>query len=46
MEPAMTEQRGDQRPFDQRNYAFELGAIPGKLETLGAGQGEICRRQT
>jgi len=33
-----------QRPFDQRNYAFELGAIHGKLETLGAGQDEICRR--
>jgi len=33
-----------QRPFDQRNYAFELGAIHGKLEALGAGQDEICRR--
>jgi hypothetical protein len=40
----MTEQRGGQRPFDQKNYAFELGAIHGKLETLGAGQDEICRR--
>ncbi len=24
------------RPFDQRNYAFELGAIHGKLEMLEA----------
>lgn len=34
------------KPFDQSSYAFELGAVHGKLETLGAGQGEICRRQT
>ena len=34
----------NQRSFDQRNYAFELGAIHGKLEALGAGQDEICRR--
>ncbi len=29
---------------EHTNYAFELGAIHGKLETLGAGQDEICRR--
>lgn len=40
----MAEHNGSPRAFDQRNYAFELGAIHGKLETLGAGQEEICRR--
>lgn len=40
----MTEHGGSPRAFDQNTYAFELGAIHGKLETLGSGQDEICRR--
>jgi hypothetical protein len=44
METAMTEHGGSPRAFDQNTYAFELGAIHGKLETLNAGQDEICRR--
>jgi hypothetical protein len=37
-------ERTSSRSFDQKNYAFELGAIHGKLETLSVGQEEICRR--
>ena len=40
----MAEHGGSPRAFDQSTYAFELGAIHGKLETLTAGQDEICRR--